>query len=264
MVDRCHYGCESRDVVRRARPKESLMESFRDTVARLLRSLMGLRASSILGLCLALSPLAMADVHAPGDDVALGLTIVDWSTGGAVTGESPTVAVWRVEDGYYLDWADSTFKASGWTTQYQSLTEIGTTGRYSREVATTSWDPGNYLALLTNAGDNAIDSSVAFTLKVEVQSGWGSVAVDEDYGGADALRAVDSAGSPIEDLSIRVYLTTDYEAGRLSQAYVKGSSITDVNGDWETPVYLDPAEYTVVFAKSGKKTTTTEITVEAE
>jgi len=34
------------------------------------------------------------------------------------------LSVWRASDGYSLDWSDDTFKASGWTTRQQALTEL--------------------------------------------------------------------------------------------------------------------------------------------
>ena len=33
------------------------------------------------------------------------------------------IGICRLSDGYWLDWNDSTFKNTGWTTQYQALTE---------------------------------------------------------------------------------------------------------------------------------------------
>jgi hypothetical protein len=80
-----------------------------------------------------------ADTHVPGETVDVALTIVNPATGAAISGEAPTAAIYRCSDGYYWDWASSTFKASAWTTQYSPLTEIGTTGRYISEVDTDAW-----------------------------------------------------------------------------------------------------------------------------
>ena len=60
-------------------------------------------------------------------EAALPLTLtVDKEDVGGLTGLSPTVAV---RDGAttdsYLDWADDTFKTSGWVTRYQALSEVG-------------------------------------------------------------------------------------------------------------------------------------------
>jgi hypothetical protein len=48
------------------------------------------------------------------------------------------VTVRRRSDGFYLDWSDITFKASGWTTQSAGMTEVGTTGQYERLLALAS------------------------------------------------------------------------------------------------------------------------------
>jgi len=42
----------------------------------------------------------------------------------AVTGAAATVAIRRLSDDQFLDFNDDTFKASGWTTKNQALTEI--------------------------------------------------------------------------------------------------------------------------------------------
>jgi hypothetical protein len=68
--------------------------------------------------------------------IPLTLTIARDGTGG-ITGLAPTVAVRRRSDGYYLDWSDATFKASGWTLKAGPLTDRGA-GRYERALAVTS------------------------------------------------------------------------------------------------------------------------------
>jgi hypothetical protein len=64
-----------------------------------------------------------------------------------VDGENETITSWlepglndvvinirRRSDGYYLDWNDSTFKNSGWTTQNDSMSEVGSTGQYEKII----------------------------------------------------------------------------------------------------------------------------------
>lgn len=63
--------------------------------------------------------------------VPLDYTITRPGVGG-VTGQSPTVAIRKGSStGTYLDFSDATFKTSGWTTKYASLTEIER-GHYQR------------------------------------------------------------------------------------------------------------------------------------
>lgn len=97
----------------------------------------------------------------------------------------------------------------------------------------------------------------------DIPTGLGAVAVDHNYGGTDALRYVDGAGSGIDNADIWIYLKSDYDAGRVSSNYVKAKTNTDVNGRWANPVNLDPATYTIHVYKQGEYgPDTQEITVE--
>ena len=49
---------------------------------------------------------------------------------GYITGRTLRVEAIRLFDGLRYDWADETFKASGWTTRLQAMTEDGTTPGY--------------------------------------------------------------------------------------------------------------------------------------
>jgi hypothetical protein len=66
-------------------------------------------------------------------ELPLSLTIRRAGVGG-ITGLSPTVALRRATTaGSYLDWDDGTFKGSGWSTKYASLTEAER-GHYVRTL----------------------------------------------------------------------------------------------------------------------------------
>jgi hypothetical protein len=82
--------------------------------------------------------------------------------------------------------------------------------------------------------------------------GDGSVAVDHDYGGVDAMRYLDSATlSPIDNGTVKAYLAEDYAAYRRGQAYVKAQAVTDATGRWAAPMMLDPADWVLVFYRQG-------------
>ena len=117
------------------------------------------------------------------------------------------------------------------------------------------------MALLTNTGTNAVDGAVSWILRTSPSLGTGTVAVTQDYPTANALQPTNAAGSPIDDMVVRIYTAADYAAGRLGDAYVKGMTMTNVNGDWEEPIYLDPATYKVVFSKTGQRTNAQDLTV---
>lgn len=73
-----------------------------------------------------------AQVVSPRQQVPLFLSISRAGTGG-IAGLSPTVELRRSSDGFYLDFDDDTFKASGWTTRKQVLTDL-TGGAYQYQI----------------------------------------------------------------------------------------------------------------------------------
>lgn len=81
--------------------------------------------------------------------------------------------------------------------------------------------------------------------------GSGSVSVNHNYGGADVLTYKTSGGIGIDNAEVRAYLKTDYDAGNNSSSYLKGITTTDVNGQWENTMRLDPGTYTIEFVKQG-------------
>lgn len=80
-------------------------------------------------------------------------------------------------------------------------------------------------------------------------AGAGSIPVDHDYGGPDALRVVDPDGAGVQDAAITAYLAADYNAGNRTVNYVRGRTTTSVSGRWRSPLSLDAAEYVLVVAK---------------
>jgi len=64
-------------------------------------------------------------VYGPDETkVPLFLTITREGLGG-VAGKAPVVALRNNLNDYFLDFADNTFKAAGWTTKEQTLTDLG-------------------------------------------------------------------------------------------------------------------------------------------
>jgi hypothetical protein len=81
----------------------------------------------------------------------------------------------------------------------------------------------------------------------------GLTAIDEDTGGTDVLRYVDSEGAGIPAAYILAYLKTDYDAGNLSNEYIQGAARTEFDGRWLAPIYLAGGyTYTLVFTKTGE------------
>lgn len=203
------------------------------------------------------------DVHEVGETVELVFTLTDGTTGLAVTGESPTVALFRHADGFYLDWDDDTFKTSGWVQQFLTMGEIGVTGRYEATFDSTGQAVGGYAALVDNTGPNAAAATVSVHLRpAKPTLGTGQTPVNHDFPTTDAQIAEESlGGARIEDVTLRIFTQADYNAGRVGAVYVKALTMTDVNGEWEDFVWLDAGDFITVFSKPGRQTATVLFTV---
>jgi len=98
---------------------------------------------------------------------------------------------------------------------------------------------------------------------VDAPAGIGSVIVDHDYGGTDALAYKTAGGVGIDNAVIIAYLKSDYDAGNYGSAFVKATTHTDVDGRWVNSMHLDPATYTLYYCKQGYYgPDTMEVTVE--
>jgi hypothetical protein len=90
----------------------------------------------------------MSLISTDSTETALPLELIVNSLNiGGVAGLTCTVAVRNISAGgppyYYLDWADLVFRTSGWTTQFQTMTSIGS-GLYEAtlNVAALNLPPG--------------------------------------------------------------------------------------------------------------------------
>lgn len=87
--------------------------------------------------------------------------------------------------------------------------------------------------------------------------GDGSVAVNHDTGGDDALRVM-SDGAGVDGCVIRAYLTSEYDAGGRT---VRGQTTTNVTGRWSQDLMLDPGDYTLTFHAPGYVLENAEVTL---
>jgi len=151
--------------------------------------------------------------------------------------------------------------------------------RFIDQTATKEWEDqeiiiqtfGHASALFT--GDlNNMDYSVASTrtdLTASIAAvkallnGTGDTAVDHNTGGADNLRVTTSGGVGVDNVTIKAYLKSDYDAGNNGDTYIQGRGITKADGRWTYPIYLDAGStYKIVFYKQGEyKVTTAEVTI---
>lgn len=103
----------------------------------------------------------VSSIRQVGDtSVPLILTIEKEGVGG-VTGKSPTVALRNAAGTTsYLDWNDNTFKTSGWTTKYASMTEV---------------ERGHYQRILNSSLVSAIVAGFKVAAEYHVDDGSGTI-----------------------------------------------------------------------------------------
>jgi hypothetical protein len=188
--------------------------------------------------------------------------------------------LWRSSDGLVWDSFDGTFKTIGLATApYLSTVERATDAGFgfSQYVASINLSNVNdngaadfFLQAFSQLGgspDQTTDKVSGYigvciengrTKLTEAaienlleQTGGGSIPVDQDFPTENALCYIKN-GIPVDNAEIKAYLKSDYCAGRRSNEYVKGASVTTVTGDWLTPIMLDPAEYIIQFFKQGE------------
>lgn len=148
------------------------------------------------------------------------------------------------------------------------LDDDNTTGCYSASIdctAANGFEVGKNYTIYITATVAGVTGGVTYGFTCHAlhdEAGTGAVAVNHDYGGADALTYVTSEGPGVDNATIHAFLTVDYDAGNRTRQYVKGASKTNADGQWEWDMYLDPGDYTIVFYKQNEYgPDTAEITV---
>lgn len=115
-----------------------------------------------------------------GNTERLRATALDGS-GAFVTGLSDVlIEIRRESDGFYLDFNDSTFKSTGWTTRQQAMTELNATyspGAYYYDFNTTGATNTEYFIRVTCASAANFPQESAVTVTAggalsATQDGW--------------------------------------------------------------------------------------------
>lgn len=96
----------------------------------------------------------------------------------------------------------------------------------------------------------AVTSLQTAVAALEPTTGSGSVVVSDTYDGGD-YTVKTAGGAGIDEATILAYLTSDYEAGNLSQAFIKALTVTISTGQWRDNLDLDPGDYTLRIVKQG-------------
>jgi len=142
------------------------------------------RILSICLCCLLMFPIyATALTRHIQDDYQFTYVILDTS-GDHVTGQTPTIAIKKASNAYWLDFSDSTFKTSGWTNKTITLTEDATNGiyYYTFNPPASETAAEQYIFVVDNSDATYGDHQ---TLSVEYQNigtGTSTLAVSDNIG----------------------------------------------------------------------------------
>ncbi len=118
-------------------------------------------------------------------------------------------------------------------------------------------DPGDLLSVRVTGlpGDLAVNTVAslrdATPIRATDVNGAGTVAVDHNYGGTDALTVTTPSGARVEGATIRAYRAEDYSSGNRGNAFIVATTVTDVDGHWRQPLMLSPGSYTLLVYKTG-------------
>lgn len=83
-------------------------------------------------------------------------------------------------------------------------------------------------------------------------AGCGSVEVDHNYGGEDALAYQLEDGRGVVGATILAFVAADYAAGLRAVSAAKAATTTLANGRWSYALKLDPGNYVLVYEKRGE------------
>jgi len=162
-----------------------------------------------------------------------------------------------------------------------TMSKIGSkTGYYEGSFEATSFNTNQHFILVeATVGSITPNAQISFQITEDGQSiqetfdkiddmndaipiiGSGTVSVDHNYGKTDKYRVV-AGGTPISDVHIRAFSSSDYNNSRKGNQYVVGQSRTGTDGRWLSVIRLNPGSYVLEFSKPGLfQTKTSSLTV---
>lgn len=182
-----------------------------------------------------------------GRDLVVVCQIIAGSVDNPITGSGAYLAELLIDDVQAIPTSPVTVAA------------IGAVIMSSREVLLN--DGQTITAMLTGRpGDTVVDVVANLGDMTPVRRsdilGNGTVPVDHDYGGTDALRVLDNVAAPVASATITAYSKADYDAGNRASIYIKGLTTTKPDGRWLNPISLMPGEFYLIVSKPGEFQTT--------
>ena len=191
------------------------------------------------------------------------------------SGASPYLAIWRPHDGFVWDTTTHLFVSStanfaitptefpvgGGKSIYNAAIDCALvhTGAIASYLILGYIPAGGSPVLVNDRivqqlafdienGSTVLSAAIVSTL-VDCSGVGGSIMVDENYPTTGNLEVKTPDGAGIPGVNIVAYLTSDYTGGNRAPDFIRGVASTDVNGNWLTPMPLDPGDYTLVFSK---------------
>jgi hypothetical protein len=83
-------------------------------------------------------------------------------------------------------------------------------------------------------------------------AGEGCIAINQDYGGENALSYTTAEGCGIAGATIKAYAAADYDNELTGDEYVLATTTTMANGWWTYELKLDAGDYVLVYEKQGE------------
>lgn len=114
----------------------------------------------------------------------------------------------------------------------------------------------------TAAQAAADKAAILAAISAAAPAGDGDTTVNHDTGGEDNLRIVDGDGAGVDNVAIRAYLKTEYDANPATAVLRAGPIYTAADGRWVGTMLLNSGlVYTLVYARPGYNAVTKEVTV---
>jgi len=125
-------------------------------------------------------------------------------------------------------------------------------GWYRLDCVDAMFLDGTNYVYISGSVDGGTLISAPIKLIAPIQ-GSGSILVDHDYGGVDALRVLNPDNEPVGDVLIQARFT--------GGTVLQGESRTLSDGRWAFPMLLAPGNYILSFVEEGYYLKTRELTV---
>ena len=163
-----------------------------------MRKIFGLLVIFLLFGC---APCCFAQVRNIQDNYKFVYNITD-SLGAHVSGQTVSLKIQRASDGYFYDFASSTFKNSGWTNKTTNLSEDAANGLYcyTFDPPSSETSAQQYVFVIDNTDSTYGDHQSTTVTYQNIGDPW-AADISSGYAGkaGEALKRVDQDTNGIKD-----------------------------------------------------------------